>query len=452
MLTLLGIAQFMLILDITVVTIALPDIGADLHLSRASLTWVITAYTVLFGGLMLLGGRAADLFGARRIVLIGLIMFVVASLVSGLALNAPMLIGGRAGQGVGAALLSPAALSIVTTTFHGPERNKALGVWAALGGTGSAVGVLLGGVLTAGPGWEWIFYINVPVGLAVLALLPAVLPVALRQDRARRVDVAGALLVTAATGATIYGLINAGDHGWAAPSTLWPLAVAVLLYLGFALAQRTVRAPLMDLRILARRPVLTAAFLILIATGLLVGSFFLGSFYLQQVRGYSALTTGLLFLPPAVGTVIGAHSASRAVGHLGPRAVATAALVLAALGAATPALWSGPTALVTGISVAAAGLGATFVSATTTGLARVAHHEAGVTSGIINTFHELGAATGVAVISTTAAVSLATAGATTVGFSNAFTVTALTAAAAAVVALLLVPPGKPPAGVVPHAH
>jgi EmrB/QacA subfamily drug resistance transporter len=451
-LTLLGIAQFMLILDITVVTIALPDIGADLHLTRASLTWVITAYTVLFGGLMLFGGRTADLFGARRTVLIGLITFTVASLVSGLAVNAAMLIGGRIGQGIGAALLSPAALSIITTTFHGPERTKALGIWAALGGTGSAVGVLLGGVLTAGPGWEWIFYINVPIGLAVLALLPAVLPAHRTHQPPRRVDLAGALLVTAGTGAAIYGLINAGDHGWSAPSTLWPLAGALVAYAGFALVERTVRAPLMNLGILTRRPVLTAAFLMLVATGLLIAGFFLGSFFLQQVRGYGALTTGLLFLPVAVGTVIGAQAASHGVGHLGPRPLSVAALLLAALGAVLPALWSDPAVLVTGISIAAAGLGATFVAATTTGLAHVAHHEAGLISGIINTFHELGAATGVAVISTVAAVSIATGGASTTGFTNAFTVSAITAAAAALVALLLVPAGKPPAGVMPHAH
>src|SRR5918995_1077209 len=175
-LALLSVAQFMLILDITVVTIALPSIGVDLGLSRATLTWVVTAYTLMFGGLMLLGGRAADIFGARRLVLTGLTIFTASSLVAGPSVNAEMLIGGRVGQGIGAALLSPAALSIVSTTFHGSERNKALGVWGALAGSGAAVGVLLGGLLTAGPGWEWVFYINVPIGLVVLAALPGVVP------------------------------------------------------------------------------------------------------------------------------------------------------------------------------------------------------------------------------------------------------------------------------------
>jgi EmrB/QacA subfamily drug resistance transporter len=443
------VAQFMLILDVTVVNVALPDIGADLHLHRATLTWVITAYTLAFGGLMLLGGRAADLFGARRTLLVGLAVFTAASLTAGLAGDAPLLLGARAAQGVGAALLSPAALSIVTTTFHGPERGKALGIWAALGGTGSAVGVLLGGVLTAGPGWQWIFFLNVPVGLAVLLALPAVVPA--RSAPARgRVDVPGALLVTAATGATIYALINAGDHGWGASSTLLPLAVAVVLYAGFAVLERTLHHPLMDLRLLARRPVAAGALLILVATGLLIAGFFLGSFYLQHRAGYDALTTGLLFLPVAVATILGAQAASRAIGHLGGRTVAAAALTLAAAGVATAAAWPGVTGLVIGIAAAAAGLGATFVTATTTALAHVEPHQAGLASGIVNTFHELGGALGVAAVSGVAAASLTGTG--TAGFTHAFTVAALAALASVVLAVLLVPAGKPPAGLAPHAH
>src|SRR5216683_6093702 len=200
-LVLLCLAQFMLILDVTVVNVALPDIGSSLHLDRPELTWVLTAYTLAFGGLMLLGGRLADLLGARRVVLAGLALFTAASLLSGLALNAAMLLGGRVAQGVGAALLSPSALSLVTTTFTGSERNKALGIWATIGGDGSAVGVILGGVLTSGPGWPWVFFINVPVGLLVLAALPALVPAGQPHGDRVRVDVPGALAVTAATGA-----------------------------------------------------------------------------------------------------------------------------------------------------------------------------------------------------------------------------------------------------------
>jgi EmrB/QacA subfamily drug resistance transporter len=442
-LALLSVAQFMLILDITVVTIALPSIGADLDLSRATLTWVVTAYTLMFGGLMLLGGRAADIFGARRLVLTGLTIFTASSLVAGLSVNAEMLIGGRIGQGIGAALLSPAALSIVTTTFHGTERNKALGVWGALGGTGAAVGVLLGGLITAGPGWEWIFYINVPIGLAVLAALPSVVRTHRTDLAPRRIDLPGAAAATLATAAAIYGLINAGDYGWAATSTLVPLVIAAALYGGFVVIEGAVRSPLVNLQILARRRVVAGAFLMLVATGLLIAGFFVGSFYLQHLRGYSALTTGLLFLPVAVGTIIGAHSASRAVGRIGPRRVAGSALAIAAIGAGVPAIWSTPATVVLGISLAAAGLGATFVAATTTALSDVQHHEAGVTSGVLNTFHEIGGAVGVAAISTIAAASLTAQGTVaTTGFTNAFTFSAITAALAALVALVVVPAGR----------
>ncbi|MCW3841027.1 MFS transporter [Micromonospora yasonensis] len=451
-LALLSLAQFMLILDVTVVTIALPSIGTDLGLDRAALTWVVAAYTLVFGGLMLLGGRAADLFHARRTVLAGLALFTASSLVAGLSVNAAMLIGGRIGQGVGAALLSPAALSLVTALFHGAERHRALGVWGALGGTGAAVGVLLGGLLTAGPGWKWIFYVNVPIGLAVLALLPVVVPGPGPRGADRKLDLPGALTVTLATAAALYALINAGDHGWTAGSTLGPLAVAAALYAAFVVIERAVRAPLVDLAILARRRVAAGAFLMLVATGLLIASFFLGSFYLQQVRGHGALTTGLLFLPVALGTIVGAHGASHGVGHLGPRATAAVGLAIAALGAAFPALGPASGSVVIGISVAAAGLGATFVAATTTALADVAPGAAGLTSGIVNTFHELGGSVGVAVVSTVAAASLASGGVVATGFTHAFGFSAVAAALAALVALVLVPAGRPPANAPVRLH
>lgn len=327
-LALISAAQFMLILDVTVVNVALPDIGADLGLTRATLTWVVTAYTLFFGGLMLLGGRLADVFGARRLMLAGLAVFTLASLVSGLAQNAPTLIGGRVAQGVGAALLSPAALATVTTAFHGPERNRALGVWAAIGGAGSALGVLLGGALTAGPGWRWVFFINVPAGLALLAALPVFVSARPAGQVRQRIDLPGAVLVTAATASLIYGLVSAGDAGWGSAGALVPLVAAVVLFAAFALVERSMRAPLMRVEMLTRRPVLAGAFLMLVATGILIGLFFLGSFYLQHLRGYSALATGLLFLPVAVGTGLGAHLGSRLVGRLGGRVVAVSGLVV----------------------------------------------------------------------------------------------------------------------------
>ncbi|QIZ01435.2 MFS transporter [Streptomyces sp. S1D4-11] len=392
MLVLLCLAQFMLILDVTVVNVALPDMAADLDLGRQALTWVVTSYTLCFGGLMLLGGRLADVFGAHRTVLVGLAVFTTASLVTGLATGAPMLLGGRISQGIGAALLSPAALSIVTTGFQGAERNKALGVWAAVGGTGSAIGVLLGGALTDGPGWQWVFYINVPVGVLALAALPGLLPA--RPPRLTRLDLPGALLVTAGTGSLIYGLVKAGDTGWSGAATLLSLLAAVVLYGAFAAVERFSGAPLMDLRMLTRRPVVAGAFLLLIATALLIAFFFLGSVYLQHVRGFSPLRTGLVFLPVAVATAVGAHLGSRLVGRIDSRTTAVGGLLIAAAGTAPltrlshdGSVYAG---LLPGLAVASLGLGAVFVTATTTALAMVALEEAGLASGVVNTFHEVG--------------------------------------------------------------
>ncbi|GAA0355108.1 MFS transporter [Microbispora corallina] len=452
LLGLLSVAQFMLVLDVTVVNVALPDIGADLALQGGVVPWVLTAYTLAFGGLMLLGGRAADMSGARRVLLGGLTIFVLASLVSGLAADATMLLAGRAAQGVGAALMSPAALSVITTTFAGEDRSRALGVWAAIGGAGSALGVILGGLLTSGPGWRWVFFINVPAGLAILALLPTLIPASRRHLAATgRVDVAGALSVTLATGAAIYGLINAGGHGWLAGSTLLSLAAAVLLYGVFAVVERGAATPLMPLRVLTRRPVVAGASLMLVATGLLVSAFFLGSFYLQRLHGYSAATTGLAFLPIALGTTIGAHTGSRAVTHLDGRVLAAGSLTVTAAGCGLAAGAGGPALLIAGLTLAAIGVGAALVTAVTAALTAVAPDEAGTRSGIVNTFHELGGALGVAVLSTVAAGGV-TGEVSATGVALAFTVGAVAALAAAALSVFVVPPGVAPAGATPHAH
>jgi hypothetical protein len=401
---------------------------------------------------MLLGGRLADQFGARRVLLAGLAIFTGASLASGLATGGPLLIGGRIAQGAGAALLSPAALSLITATFTGSERNKALGIWAALAGAGSAAGVILGGVLTSGPGWRWIFFINVPVGVLVLAALPVMVAASRRQPGRARVDVPGALAVTIATGAAIYGLISAGSHGWLSASTLIPLGAAAVLYTAFAGTERAMSAPLMDPRMLTRRPMAAGAFLMLVATGLLVGGYFLGSFYLQQHRGYSALHTGLSFLPVVGAIILGSHLASQAITRLDGRVLTAASLTLAAAGSTVAAHWAGPVALVAGLSVAALGLGAAFVTAFTTALSRIDVGQAGVGSGIVNTFHELGGAFGVAVASSIAAPSLAAVGVSPAGFTRVFTFSAAAALAAAVLAALIVPAGKAPAEATPHPH
>jgi EmrB/QacA subfamily drug resistance transporter len=430
----------MLILDVTVVAIALPHMETDLGLSRAAVTWTVSAYTLAFGGLLLLGGRIADLVGAKPVVLTGLMIFTVASLTTGLAESPAVLLGGRVAQGVGAALLSPAALSLVVTLFDGEERNKALGVWSALGGGGAALGVLLGGLLTAGPGWPWVFYVNVPIGLVIAIALVRMVPRRGAIMPRPRLDVLGALLVTASSGAVIYGLINAGDEGWLTATTGWLVLLGALGYAAFVLWQRRSRSPLMDVRLLVRRPVATGTFLILMATALMIAVFFLGTFYFQHAQGYGALRTGLLFLPVAVATMLGANLTGRTIARLGARPLAVLGLIGAAVGMAVPAVSMNPVAVVVGVAVAAAGTGAMFVVASATALGQVAPHEAGVASGIVSTFHEFGASIGAAAISSVAAASLA--GETLTGFTDGFVVAAVAAAVAAVIAAVLTP-GRP---------
>src|SRR6266487_3813742 len=392
-LAVVALAQFMLILDLTVVNVALPDLGADLGLSRTAFTWTVSAYGLAFGGLLLLGGRLADIFGTRPIILTGLVIFTLASLATGLAQNETVLLGGRVGQGVGAALLSPAALATITSIFHGVERNKALSIWASLGGVGFTAGVLIGGILTAGPGWRWVFFINVPV--------------------------------------------------------------AIVLYGVFVVVERTVPTPLMRLNLLARRPIAAGAFLMLVAAGVLIAGLFLGSQYLQHLRGLSALETGLFFLPAALALMIGAIAAGRLVGRIGTRPIAVVGLALVAIG---NALLIGLSAdgnvyaeALPGVTVFALGGGPLFVAATTSALGRVSLHEAGLVSGIVNTFNQLGAAICVAVASTVAAAGL-TSTPSIDGFTDAFTVFTVVAAVAAVLSLRLVPSGTPQMTGAPHAH
>jgi EmrB/QacA subfamily drug resistance transporter len=338
-LSLLASAQLMLVLDVTVVNVALPDIGAALHLQRSELPWVMTIYTLVFGGLMLLGGRIADLFGARRLTLAGLALFTASSLLCALSRDAAMLLAGRSLQGLGAALMSPAALATVMTLFTGPSRGKALGVWSGLAGVGSALGVILGGVLTSEAGWRWVFAINVPIGAALLVAIPLAAPARPPGAVDRSLDLPGAALVTAGTAAAIYGLINAGSHGWAAISTVLPLVLAAAIWALFALVERRTSRPLLAVGLLGQRAVPAGSFLMLAGTGLLVGGFFLGSFALQRAHHYSALHVGLAFLPIAVATVAGAQGGSQVLTRVNSRIVAVTGLALAAAGYAIAARW-----------------------------------------------------------------------------------------------------------------
>jgi EmrB/QacA subfamily drug resistance transporter len=439
-LALLASAQLMLILDVTVVNVALPDIGAALHLHRSELPWVMTIYTLFFGGLMLLGGRIADLFGPRRLTLIGLALFTGSSLLCALSQDAAILLAGRSLQGLSAALMSPAALATVMGLFPGAGRGKALGTWSALAGVGSALGVILGGVLTSEAGWRWVFAINVPIGIALLVAIPLAVP-ARQQPGAGEpgLDIPGAVLVTAGTGAVIYGLVNVGSHGWAAASTVLPLVLAAAIWAAFAMAERRARRPLLTVGLLAQRTVLAGAFLMLAATGLLVGGFFTGSFALQRLHHYDALHVGLAFLPTALATIAGAQAGSRVLARVNARVVAVTGLALAAAGYAIAAWWTQPAATVTGLAVAALGIGAAFVTAFTASLTGAQPAQAGLRSALVSTFHELGGAVGVAVLSSAAGAGLVTAHLTSHDFTHAFTVGAVCGAASVAIAAVLVP-------------
>jgi EmrB/QacA subfamily drug resistance transporter len=431
----------MLILDITVVNVALPDLAADLTLSRTTTTWVITLYTLFFGGLMLVGGRSADVFGPRRVLMTGLGLFTAASLAAGLSDSAETLLVARGAQGLAAALLSPAALATVAMTFRGDEHRRAFAIWATMGTAGLAVGVVLGGLLTAGPGWRWIFFINVPVGVVVAVMLAVLVRPTARQARGS-IDITGGALVTSATALTIYALTTAGDRGWTSPTTVALLALAAATYVVFGLVEQRVSQPLIAMPVLARKAVYGGAGVILTATALLIGSFFLGSFYLQHVSGWSPVRTGLAFLPAAVGTFAGAGIAGHLLGHVGARVTATAAFVVTAVGGGIIALGIDEARLIVGMSVSALGIGAAFVSAMTSAIGSAGPGETGAVSGAINTFHELGGALGVAALSSVAAASLGAVPSET-GFVDAFRVSAIVALVAAGLCAAFLPSVKP---------
>jgi EmrB/QacA subfamily drug resistance transporter len=443
---LLGAAQFMLIIDVTVVNVALPSIGRDLGLDRAAMTWVAIAYTLLFGSLLLLGGRLADTFGRRRIFLAGLGLFTAASAASGLASDGTVLIISRALQGIGAALMSPAALSIITTTFQGPDRNRALGVWAALGGGGAAFGVVLGGLLAAGPGWQWIFFVNVPVGIAVGIGVRRIIP-ALAPDRlAAAIDLPGVLLIAPAIALALYAFVGAGDAGWLSAATIMPVGLATALLGAFVWRERTARAPLVRLGMLRDRTLAGGLALIVTASALLAGTFFLVSLYLQRVVGLSPLEAGLLFLPVAFALIAGAQAGSRLVGHAGARIATFIGLMTASVGLALltqlPIAGNVVVDVLPGFVLAGLGIGATLVAAMTTAFAGVADEDAGLASGLVNTSHEVGFAVGVSILSTLAGASLA-GDQGVAGFQVAF-VAAVAIAVAAVGASLVLLPGDRP--------
>ena len=401
------LGQFMVVLDATIVNVALPSIKADLHISAANLQWIVNAYTLLFGGFLLLGGRAADLFGRRNLFVAGVIVFSAASLVNGFASSEEMLIGARAAQGLGAALLSPAALAVITTTFaEGAERTKALSIWAAIASGGSAVGLLLGGILTETLSWEWIFFINVPIGVAILFAAFRLVPNSRVEGGSRHFDIVGAVSVTAGLLVLVYAIVKAQEWGWGSGSTLGLTALAVALLGAFIAIEARSPFPLVRLSLFKMRSLAVANGVFLMVIGGMFAMFFFASLYLQNILGYSALTTGLAFLPVTVGIMMGAVTAQQLVPKVGVRRVmitglGVAALGLAILGSATQVdgTYLG---VLGGLFPMSLGMGATFVSLTLVATTNVDHDDAGLASGIFNTSQQVGGALGLAILSTLA--------------------------------------------------
>jgi EmrB/QacA subfamily drug resistance transporter len=403
-------AQFMVILDVTIVNVALPSIKVDLGFSQQTLQWVITAYTIMFGGALLLGGRLADLLGRRRLFVVGLGLFTLSSLGCGLAWSDSALIGFRLAQGLGAALLVPAALSLLMTTFgEGRERNVALGIYGAAAGSGATVGVLLGGVLTSYLSWPWIFFANVPVGVAAIVLTPVLLGESRATLPQRHFDFAGAASVTAGLMLFVYALTRATSDGWGATPTVVLLAVSAALLLAFAAIELRSRAPLVPLRIF-RLGTLSAANATMAVVGAATFSqFFLLTLYMQDVLRYSAVQTGCAFSAFALSAGVAANVAQVVVGRVGVRPTLTAGLLASAVSVALLSrlpvdgryFWDLFPALLLG----GGGVGLSFVSATIGGLNGVGHSDAGVASGLINTSRQIGGAIGIAAISAVASAS-----------------------------------------------
>ena len=448
-------AQFMVVLDVAIVNVALPTIKTDLHFSQESLQWVVTAYSILFGGVLLLGGRMADLLGRRRMFMTGLALFTASSLLDGLAWSEGSLITFRSLQGLGAALLSPAALSILTTTFEeGRDRNLALGIWGAVSGSGAAAGVLLGGALTSALSWSWIFFINVPVGVLVLVLAPRLLHESRAAVDHRHFDVPGAAAITGGLMLLVYAMTRAAQHGWGSAETVALLAASGGLILAFVGIELRSSAPLLPMRLFRLRTLSGSNLSGLLLGGALFSQFFLLTLYMQEVLHYSALQTGVAYVALTLAIIVFANVSQALALRVGIRRILPAGLLLAAAGLVLYArlpvhghyFWDlFPPFVLSGIGMAFA-----FIPMTIGALAGVRSSDAGIASGLINTSQQVGGAIGVAVATTIAAtytsrylvahpgVNPTDGAALTHGFSIAFYALAGLAALAAVAAAVLV--------------
>jgi EmrB/QacA subfamily drug resistance transporter len=450
---LLAMTQFVVVIDASIINVALPSIGRALNISQDNLSWVVNSYTLTFGGFLLLGGRLADFFGRRRLFIIGMTLFSVSSLLGGLAQNQTWLITARAVQGLGAAIASPAALSIVTTTFtDGHERNRALGIWGAVAGAGGAAGVLLGGVLTQWAGWEWVLFVNVPIGAFIVWQAPLRLQESAVSDEVERVlDIPGAVSVTAGLALLVYAVVDSVNIGWGAARTWIEIAIAVALLVAFVVSELRTRQPLVPFSVLRLRTLRGANVVGLLVGMSLFSMFFLITLYLQEVLGDSALRAGLSYLPLAIAIVLSAGVAGQLVNRVGFKNVLIAGMlfVTVALLWFTQVSASGSYAGdVLGPSILAGiGLGFAFVPVTIAAVSGVASAEAGLASGLINTTQQIGGALGLAILASVAnsATSRSLASGThtravalTHGFSLAFAVGAGFAFVGAVLAAALI--------------
>ncbi len=405
-LAVLAAAQFMVVLDVTIVNVALPDIQQALSFSADNLQWVISAYTLVFGGFLLLGGRAADLLGRRRLFIAGLVLFAVASLAGGLATSAGVLVAVRAIQGLGGAMLSPAALSILTVTFAaGRERNIAMGIWGGLAGLGGTLGVIAGGVLVDSLGWEWVFFVNVPIAAVLVAVTPGIVRESqVVSEGPRTFDAAGAVLGTAGILALIFGVIRAEPLGWSSPEVVGSLIAAVVLLAAFVAVEARSADPLVPLRLFRSRGLSTATGALALNGAAFLAMFFLTAIFLQQVRGLSALKTGLEFLPMGLAAVVAAVGVTPLVARLGTRPVSLGGSLVSAVGlfllAQAGATGSYVTELLPGLLLFGAGIMGVAVPNQIAAIVDVRHEEAGAASGVVTSGYQVGGVLGLAVITT----------------------------------------------------
>ncbi len=448
-------AQMMVIIDVSVTNVALPSISRGLQLSSAQYQWTVSAYVLMSGGLLLLGGRVADLFNRRKAFLTGAGLFTAASLVSGIAVSPWMLILARAAQGAGAALLTPGALSIIMTTYTGAQRQKALAIWGAVGSTGIAVGVLFGGILTSALGWRSVFFINLPIGIAVVAgTIHSVAPGTSAPHALRRLDIRGAATLVAGLLSLVYGIEQTRTDGWTSVATWAPLAAAAALLAMFVRLERRAASPLVPPSTWRIRSLVSASAVMAGVTGVVVGAIFLASLYLQQVIGSSAVVAGVEFLPLAAAITAGAVAGSKLIAHLSPRTIIAGGLLVMAGGVLLLASSSGGTSYAADVLpsflLIGAGVGPMFVAISVAAMSGVKDEQSGLASGVMMTGHEIGAALGVAALTAVAGDITSRSGLVS-GFGDAFAAAAIGLGALFVLTLLAVP-GSKIAATAGHGH